>query len=572
MIAGNPRRLMVGKKNLGPGAGPPAGTVIAGKYEILQLLGEGENGISLKSRQRESGSTVTLKLLKKESACEAEGAGRLSEVKATALTHPNLLGILESGKDADWGSYQVREYISGQSLAQIIKAKSALNQVEFLDTFKQACKGLAFLHKKKILHGNLKPTNILLTDDYVVRLVDLSLTPAVDALTDIYTLGWIMYESLGGSSPSAGGVSAQIRQLAENPKPFISLIPARNVDEQVEALIFRCLEKDVSRSYQSIEALFSDLKRIEEGEEIRPLSGQSAIKAKPVIIAALAVALVAGILTSAFFFARSGSREASSTSTPGQSTTEDLTRAPGQDMSGEEARADKLYTQEKYQEASEIYNNIEPSIVSKYGTESREHFRILHKLGRAELWNEVSGQARSTYTLLGELVSRYPDLAPRNYHIEQEVYSAARRMFSKGNYRPAADTFDLAHELCRKYDQKNEAMQYHILIWIAKCHEMNDEGDDAEKTFNRAARAYASQIGNPDQSFVFSEYAQMLMRRAANETGESKTKTLAKAEELLKQALEACRLRGDKKEPLELNKLLKTVYTSEGKNSEAGKL
>ena len=548
---------MLGQENLGQENGPPSGAVIADKFQILKPLGISKTWLSYQASDRESGKLFTLKFLKNELQTDDNSARLAIEVKsASALLHPNL-SVPQFKQDRRYGSFLVREFISGRSLAQIIKEKSALNQIEFMDILKQATTGLAYAHKKTVRHGNIKPSNILITDDYLVCLVDFCTEKTTDIPDDIYALGWVMYESLGGPPPLASGSTTQIPEPGEEeaPLPFLSLIPARKVDSQLETVIFRCLEKEKEKRYQSLDALRADLKRIEEGDEIRPLSGSATSSNKQIAVTAT-VALVLAAAVAFYFFAGPGANkktESSSSSTFNQ----------GQKLSAEEARADKFYMAEKYSQAAEIYSKLEAEISERYGTESREHVRMLHKLGRADLWNLVSGQSRSTYSLLGELISRHPDLAPRQYNIVTDISGTAHKMFDKGEYNAAFHAFELACRMATTYYPKDVTALSHNMPWVGKSATLAGDFDNARTAFAETLKKIGSNPASPDLGFTLNEYGHMLTIRAKSEAGDSRKKTLNKAGWLLNQAKEVNRARNDKIALAETEKFLQDLDRSQ---------
>lgn len=534
---------MLGQENPGPlAARPPVGAKIAGEYEILQQLGTSEFGTSFKAGSL-SGNPVVLKFLSAGFSARLDFGAKQAEVKrAACLSHPNLIAAKALEQDGQYGVYLVRDFISGRSAADIIREKSALNQIEFLDLFKQLCKGLASAHKKKIVHGDLKPTNILITDDYAVCIVDFALGQTTDPRDDIYSLGWIMYESLGGAPRRASGT-------LDTPVPFLSLIPARKVDEQTETLVFRCLEKDPEKRYQSPEALLADLKRIEEGDELKPLESNSAGRGKGMVIALslLGVLLIAGIACACIFSATSNKRAAE--------LSQQESREADAAMANDEARADKLYAEERFEEAAEIYNNLDPVVTKKFGYESREHLKILHKLGQTELWNPVSGQARSTFSLLGQLVNRRPDLAPRQYHPESDILAAGRKMFARGDYKNAVDTFQLGAKINRLYNHKDKTILRTLLIWEGKARAKTGELAESADLLRTAILKASTEPMGPDLSMALTEYGRTLILRSQKEAGQDRKSTLEEASKALNQSMENCRARGAHSEMTEIKKL-----------------
>lgn len=472
--------------NSGAIPGPPAGTVLSGKYQILHpMIGSSRIGSLFKATDP-SGKFFAIRILSTPLQDADNLAKSRQEIKAcSSVSQANMVAPLELQEDPQYGAYIVREFVEGRSLSEMLKEKGVFNQNEFLDVFQQAAKGLAHAHRKGMVHGNLKPSNFIITEDYVVRLLDFSvgnsreLANAVclsseqaagqrlDARSDIYSLACVMYESLSGQLPSQG-----------NPVPFISLIPARKVDEQTEALIFRCLSTVPEGRYQSAEVLCADLKRIEEGQEIKPLSVGSAASSRIVLSVITAIVLLVGLGGAAIYFQSSKSssdKAAASVQYEKQSLSQDMNNA------------DQLFREEKFGHAAEEYNKLEPLVASSFGKNSSEYIRVLHNLGKAELMNKDIPQAGIAYTLLCGRLRENPNLAPKQFQPQMEIYSAGRHMFEQKAYEPASAAFKLAFQIDKDFNHSKNPMRYNILIWHAKAQGLTGECDRAAKNFERVA-------------------------------------------------------------------------------------
>lgn len=535
------------------------GTVIAGKFEVVRQIGDN----SYQVKDSSSSKLLVLKVV-----TTAAQAGQLQEIckGQASLVHANLGVYIDFGDDPKLGHYLLREFISGTTLGDRINQKGVLNQIEFLDVFQQACAGLLYCHKKSLFHGNLKPNNFVITDDYVLKLVDflpgvvastdgaaanagaledlLYLSPEqltageANAVSDIYSIGATMYYALSAAPPLDARNIAELIQKKQNndPLPFISLIPARKVDSQIEQVIFRCLDKIQGQRYQSVESLKADLKRIEEGDEIKPI-GASSPKPKALIIGIVAFVFLAAA-ASYFLAVKSPNRKVTGKTTQVNSNLDKLSK--------EEDQADSLYKNGELAEAAEAFNRLEPVFSSQFGQESKEHVRILHKLARCQLANKEIDLARDSYNYLAEILSKRPDLAPKHFQPQFEIFTLGKKQFKNSEYQLAEDTFTLAFRIEKQLGDDRSPMGHHILIWEGKAEAANGNFKDSSRSLKRAVEAFKERYDDPDNlAFALHEYGNMLFLRAQTEESKEKQKSLEDAASKLKRALSIRQRRND---------------------------
>lgn len=281
----------------------------AGPYEILSLLGAGGMGEVYLAEDTRLGRKVALKLLPKGLTQDLERVRRFEqEARAvSALNHPNILTIYDIGQVDDI-RYIATEFIEGQTLRQEM-ATGRLELRNALDVACQVASALSAAHEAGIVHRDIKPENIMLRRDGYVKVLDFGLAKlakprglihsgpipagvstevgvvlgtvnymspeqtrgqALDARTDIFSFGVVLYEMISGRSPFAGSTSADvIASILEKHPPAL---PRRGAPEALEWIISKALRKDRDERHQTAKELLSDLKslrrRLEFEEEL----------------------------------------------------------------------------------------------------------------------------------------------------------------------------------------------------------------------------------------------------------------------------------------------------------------
>jgi serine/threonine protein kinase len=249
-------------------------------YQIQEKLGEGGMGVVYRAYDTQLRRPVALKILPPEYASDPERRSRLlREARAaSALHHPNIVGIHEVGSDGGV-DFIAMEFIEGKTLGDIIPARG-LPLGKALNYAVQIASGLAKAHAAGVVHRDLKPGNIMLTGDGLVKLLDFGLaqrvelaeghettltmqgeiagTPAymspeqaegkaLDGRSDIFSFGAVLYEILTGRRAFEGDSTASILAvvLREEPPPMGERIPS-----DVQKIIVRCLRKEPARRFQ----------------------------------------------------------------------------------------------------------------------------------------------------------------------------------------------------------------------------------------------------------------------------------------------------------------------------------
>jgi serine/threonine-protein kinase len=280
------------------------GSVLGGRYEIESKLGSGAMGEVYKAKHRLMKRQVAIKVLHPQTISGTNALKRFQKEAemASALNHPNILAVHDFGVADDGSPYLVMNYLEGKSLTDLIEHNGHLEVTRAIYIFRQLCQGLGHAHEKGVIHRDLKPSNIMLVtldqDQDFVQILDFgiakqlsqedgssdSLTRTgevfgsphymspeqcralpVDARSDIYALGCVMYRLLTGFPPIMGGdlVECLYKHVNQMPEPFSEIAPELNLPEDVEAVVFKAVAKKPEDRYQSMAELKLALEQTE---------------------------------------------------------------------------------------------------------------------------------------------------------------------------------------------------------------------------------------------------------------------------------------------------------------------
>jgi serine/threonine protein kinase len=261
----------------------PAG-LFEGKYEILGKIREGGMGTVYRVRHRLLDEIRVVKVMRPRVVGDPEMRRRfLEEAKvATRFKHPNICTIHDFSIDEDGTAYLVMEYIDGINLSDLLRSSGCPKLPLTLEIAHQALLALGYLHRKHVVHRDVAPDNLMLTEDEarrpLVKLIDLGIAKATDEATnltatgvflgklryaspeqygrlpvgerldgrsDLYGLGVVLYELLTGRPPFAGDTPAELlhAHLIELPQAFSESDPGGRVPEELRAVVLKALEK-----------------------------------------------------------------------------------------------------------------------------------------------------------------------------------------------------------------------------------------------------------------------------------------------------------------------------------------
>ena len=269
-----------------------------GRYVILKEIGRGGQSRVYLARDPAIERTVAIKQIRAVTELPEEIRAQfvtrfLQEARvAGTLSHPNIVSIYDMG-EGEAGPYIVMEFVDGETLDGIIERSDPGNKQTIIPIFLQICSGLSFAHQHEIVHRDVKPANIMLTRDGLVKLVDFGVarvastnltqtgtllgTPSymspeqiqgekVDQRSDIFSLGIVLYEVLTGRLPFEGkNPTTMIFRIVNDPHPPLAEIDAALAGD-FGPIVDRCLEKSATDRYQDCRELARDLSHLHPGD------------------------------------------------------------------------------------------------------------------------------------------------------------------------------------------------------------------------------------------------------------------------------------------------------------------
>ena len=267
------------------------GRLLGNRYEIIEKIGSGGMATVYKAKCHVLNRYVAIKILRDEFTTDEEFIKRfeVEAQSAASITHPNIVSVYDVGADGNL-YYIVMELIKGKTLKEIIvEEKGPLPWKWSVNIAGQIASALETAHKNHIIHRDIKPHNIIITEDGVAKVTDFGIAKAVsnstitafgttigsvhyfspeharggytDEKSDLYSLGVVMYEMLTGKVPfdADTAVSVALKHMQEEPVPPIEVNP--NVPSAVNDIIMKALRKDTNLRYQNATAMLMDLRR-----------------------------------------------------------------------------------------------------------------------------------------------------------------------------------------------------------------------------------------------------------------------------------------------------------------------
>jgi eukaryotic-like serine/threonine-protein kinase len=265
-----------------------SGTLLGGRYKIVELLGEGGMGAVYKAEDLELDRTIALKVIRAELANNPDILQRFKQeiVLARQITHRNIIRIFDLG-EASSVRFITMEYVQGESLYQMLRDRGKIPVDEVVDIMEQVFSGLQAAHREGVIHRDLKPGNIMRDKQGRVLVMDFGLARTMegdgmtrtgvmlgtmeymspeqaqakdlDARSDIFTTGLICYELLSGRMPfqADSAIASLLRRTQERAVPISDI--SRNTPAVLSNIVSKCLERDPALRYQSAQAVLDDL-------------------------------------------------------------------------------------------------------------------------------------------------------------------------------------------------------------------------------------------------------------------------------------------------------------------------
>ena len=263
------------------------GMMLDDRYEIIELIGAGGMAYVYKALCHRLNRYDAIKIMRDDTAANEEFRKRFrAESQAVAmLSHPNIVSVYDVSHSDDV-EYIVMELVDGITLKQYLQKAGALSPSEVLSFTSQIAKALDHAHNKGIIHRDIKPQNIMLLKDGMIKVADFGIASlqsdiedssgetvgsvhyiapeqargaAPDARSDIYSLGIVMYEMLTGKLPYIGNSDAEVAVMHMNTQaePPRSILP--DIPEELERICLKAMESDIDARYQTAAELLDDL-------------------------------------------------------------------------------------------------------------------------------------------------------------------------------------------------------------------------------------------------------------------------------------------------------------------------
>jgi serine/threonine protein kinase len=268
---------------------PQIGTVFAGRYEIQSVLGKGGMGIVYRAHDREVEELVAIKTLRHHTLLS--DPSRLDRFKqeirlARRITHPNVLRTHDLG---EWNGLKFlsMEFVEGRTLERVIESDEILPSPVRLGIAKQICAGVAAAHEVGVIHGDIKPQNIIIEPTGRLKIMDFGsahltddrgvttkgavigtlgyMSPEqarglpVDFRSDIYSTGVVLYEMFTGSLPFEGDSPLAVVWKHVNDPPPLPQLRNPSIDPRIAAIVMKCLAKEARARFQTVGELYEAL-------------------------------------------------------------------------------------------------------------------------------------------------------------------------------------------------------------------------------------------------------------------------------------------------------------------------
>ena len=307
--------------------------LLGSRYEIGETLGYGGMAEVHRGRDVRLGREVAVKVLRADLARDPSFQARFRrEAQAAAsLNHPAIVAVYDTGEEDVYGNqpYIVMEYVEGRTLRDVLKIEGRLMPRRAMEIVADVCAALDFSHRNGIIHRDIKPGNVMITRTGAVKVMDFGIARAVadnaatvtqtaavigtaqylspeqargetvDARSDVYSTGVLLFELITGSPPFTGDspVAVAYQHVRENPPPPSTINP--DVPPELDAIVLKAMAKNPANRYQSAGEMRADL--------IRAINGRP-VEAEPVMTADEVTTVLGGARTGQYPAAAYGTR------------------------------------------------------------------------------------------------------------------------------------------------------------------------------------------------------------------------------------------------------------------------
>lgn len=286
------------------------GKILGKRYEIVEKIGGGGMALVYKAKCQLLNRYVAIKILRSEFISDKDLLDKFKKESqaAASLSHPNIVNIYDVGEE-DNIYYIVMEYVDGKTLKQLIKEKGKLSIGEIVDFARQIALALKHAHSNHIIHRDIKPHNILVTEDGRAKVTDFGIALAAtsstitnagniigsvhyfapeqarggytDEKSDLYSLGIVMYEMATGRLPFEGDapVTVALKHIQEKPE-----IPSKynsSISKDLESIIMKLIQKEQSARYASAAELIEDLYKVKSNIDLGDINNTLKIEDSP---------------------------------------------------------------------------------------------------------------------------------------------------------------------------------------------------------------------------------------------------------------------------------------------------
>lgn len=272
--------------------------ILNNRYRLIEQIGSGGMAVIYKAQDMELGRLVTIKVLRPSLVSDPEFLMRFRrEAQAAAnLSHPNIVIVYDVGQDGPKTHFIVMEYVPGQDLKKLIRARGVFSVEEALGIIIEVCKGVGYAHRAGLVHCDVKPQNILVTPDNRIKVTDFGIARALTGTTpemedmvwgsphyfspeqaagetptpasDVYSIGVVLFELLTGRLPFTGSDYRELAlaHLKEQPPSILDLNPA--LPPELDKIIRKVMSKEPSARYRTADQLGRILEKyLEEGQQ-----------------------------------------------------------------------------------------------------------------------------------------------------------------------------------------------------------------------------------------------------------------------------------------------------------------